>query len=87
MPLIPALGRNIRQEESVHTHSLLLRFLEAGPPFQTEVEIKVSGWLFCFFDIRVETQYLSLGFYKSCYDRELQSVVDLQFNCIVTRKI
>ena len=42
MPLIPALKRNIRWEETALRHSLILRFLEAGSPFQTEVEVSKS---------------------------------------------
>ena len=61
MPLIPALGRNIKWEEIAL--SLILRFLEAGSPFQKEVEVRASGWLFCFSDLEVEPQFLSLGFY------------------------
>ena len=61
MPLIPALGRNIKWEEIAL--SLILRFLEAGSPFQIEVEVRASGWLFCFSDLEVEPQFLSLGFY------------------------
>ena len=42
-PLIPALERNIKQEETDLRHSLILRFLEAGSPFWTEVEVKANG--------------------------------------------
>ena len=35
--------------------------------FQSEVEIRASGWLLCFSDLQLEPQYLSLGFYYSCY--------------------
>ena len=36
---------------------------------QDLVEVKglSSGWLFCFSDLQVEPQYLSLGFYYSSY--------------------
>ena len=40
-----------------------LRFLEEGSPFQTEVKVKASGWLFCFSDLQVEPQFLTLSFY------------------------
>ena len=35
--------------------------------FQSEVEVRASGWLLGFSDPQVEPQYLSLGFYYSCY--------------------
>lgn len=54
MPLTPALERNIRWEETVLMHSLILRFLEAGSPFWTKVEVRASGYLFCFSDLQVE---------------------------------
>ena len=54
MPLIPALERIIKREETALRHSLSLRFLEAGLPFWTEVEVRVRGWLFCFSDLQVE---------------------------------
>ena len=62
-PLIPALERNVRLEETALRYSLILRFLEAGSSFQTEVEVRASGWLFCFSDLQDEPQYLSPGFY------------------------
>ena len=41
-------------------------------PFWSEdlVEVKglSSGWLLCFSYLHVESQYLSLGFYYSCYN-------------------
>ena len=43
MPLIPALERIIRWEETALRHSLILRFLETGLPFWTEVEVRASG--------------------------------------------
>ena len=50
-------------EETALTHSLILRFPEAGSPFGTEVEVRASGWFFCFSDLQVEPQFLSLSFY------------------------
>ena len=32
-------------------------------PFQTEVEVRASGWMLCFSDLQVEPQFLTLGFY------------------------
>ncbi|KAH0505657.1 40S ribosomal protein SA [Microtus ochrogaster] len=40
MPLIPELERIIKQEETALSLSLILRFLEAGLPFCTEVEME-----------------------------------------------
>ena len=38
--------------------------METGPlSFQSEVEVRASGWLLCFSDLQTESQYLSLGFY------------------------
>ena len=45
------------------SYSLILRFLEAGLPFRTEVEVRASGWLFCFSDLQIESEFLSLDFY------------------------
>ena len=59
MPLIPALERTTRGEETALTHSLILRFLEAGSPLLTEVKVKASGWLFCFSDLQVELMSVS----------------------------
>ena len=67
MPLIPKLERHINREETALTHGLILRFLEAGLPIRTKVEVKSSGWLFCFSDFHVEPQFLSLGFYELGY--------------------
>ena len=39
--LFPALERIIKCKETAH--SLILRFLEAGLPFRTEVEVRASG--------------------------------------------
>ena len=36
-------------------------------PFWSEVEVRDGDWLLCFSDLEVEPQYLSLGFYYSCY--------------------
>ena len=63
MPLISVLKMIIKWEETVLRHSLILRFLEAGSPFWTEVEARASGWLLCVSDLQVELQFLSLGFY------------------------
>ena len=41
MSLIPAIKKNIRWEETALTHNLILRFLEAGSAFPSEVEVKV----------------------------------------------
>ena len=60
MPLIPALERNIRGGDS--SHSLILKFLEAGLPFQTEVEVTASDWLLCFSDLQVEPELSVSGF-------------------------
>ena len=67
MPSIPELERTIKREETALSLRLILRFLEAESPFWTEVEVRASGWLFCFFDLQVEPQYLSLNFYYLCY--------------------
>ena len=56
MPLIQALERIIKHEEIAH--SLILRFLEAGLPFHTEVEVRASGCLLYFLDLQVEPQFL-----------------------------
>ena len=53
--------------------SLILRFLEAGSPFQSEIEVRTSGWLLCFSDLQVKLHYLSLGFYYSCYNSDIGS--------------
>ena len=63
MPLISALERIIKQEETALSLSLILRFLEAKVPFWTEVEVRVSGWLFYFSDLQAEPQFLPLSFY------------------------
>ena len=66
MPLIQALELHIRvgeEEESSQTNSLILRFLEAGLRFQTEVEVRASVWLFCCFNLQVEPQFPTLSFY------------------------
>ena len=63
MPLLQAVERIIKQEETALHLSLILRFLEAESPFQTEVEVKASGWLLCFLNLQVENQFLSLSFY------------------------
>ena len=47
---------------SSQTHSLILRFQKAGVPFQTAVEVRASGWLFCSLDLQVESQFLTLSF-------------------------
>ena len=39
-PLIPAIERIIRKEETALRHGLTLRFSEAGSPFWTEVEVR-----------------------------------------------
>ena len=60
MPLIPALERNVKQEAAALSHSLILRFLEAGLPFQTEVELRASSWCFVLFfspDFQVEPNF------------------------------
>ena len=62
MPLIPELDRIIKWEETDLRPSLILIFLEAGLVFQTEVEVRASGWLLCFLDIQVEPQFQSLCF-------------------------
>ena len=36
--------------------------MEAGPQFQFEVEVTAGGWVFCFSDLQVKPQYLSLVF-------------------------
>ena len=46
MPLIPELERIIKQEETALRLRLILRFLEAGSPFQTEVEVRASDCCF-----------------------------------------
>ena len=51
---------------SSQTHSLILRVLEEELPFQTEVKVKASGWLFCFPDHQVEPQF-NPEFLQSCY--------------------
>ena len=53
---------NVKAEETALTHSLILRFVEAGLPFWTKVEVRARGWLLCFSEIQVEPQFLSLGF-------------------------
>ena len=63
MPLIPALEKNTRREETALRLSLILGFLEAGSPFWTEVEVRANDWLFCFSGLQVEPQYLSLIFF------------------------
>ena len=45
MSLFPAPERNIRREDTGLTHRFILRFLEAGSPFRTEVEVRASSWL------------------------------------------
>ena len=60
--LIPELERIVKWEETALSLSLILRFLEAGSPFQTEVEVRASGWLLCFSGLQVEPQFLSLSF-------------------------
>ena len=62
MPLIPELEKIIRREETALSLSLILRFLKAGSPFWTEVEVRASGCLFCFSDLQVEYQFPSLRF-------------------------
>ena len=52
MPLIPELERILKWKETGFRLSLILRFLEAGSPFWTEVEVRASGWLFCFSDLQ-----------------------------------
>ena len=66
MSLIPAPERNMTKEETGLTHRLILRFLEAGSPFQTKVEVRAVGWLFWFSDFQVDPQNLTLGFYYLC---------------------
>lgn len=52
----------------------------AGTPFQSEVELRAGGWLFCLSDHQLGPQYLSLAFlifhvtkYHSCYLISLMS--------------
>ena len=61
--LIPELERIVKWEETALSLSLSLRFLQAGSPFWTEVEVRASDWLFWFSDLQVEHQFLSLGLY------------------------
>ena len=61
--LIPELERIVKWEETALSLRLILRFLEAGSPFKTEVKVTARGWLFCFLDLWVESQFLILRFY------------------------
>lgn len=56
---------------SSHLFKSYLKFMEVECLFCTEVEVKVSGWLFSFSDLQVEHQYLSLGFDQTCYNNVL----------------
>lgn len=38
-------------------HSIILRLLEAGPPFWSEVKVGVSEWSLCFSGLQVELQF------------------------------
>ena len=60
MSFLTELERSIKWKESLGL-SLILRFLEAGSPFQTEVGVRANGWLFCLSDLQVEPQFLSLS--------------------------
>ena len=53
----PALERSIRWEKTALTHSLILRFREAGLSFQTEVEVKPVAGYFAFLNFRVSTNF------------------------------
>ena len=57
--------------DSSHLYRSYLRFLEVECLFWTEVEVRASGYLFCFSDLQVEHQYLSLGFDQTCYNNVL----------------
>ena len=35
--------------------------------FQSEVEVRTSGWLLLFSNLHLESQNMSLGFYYLCY--------------------
>ena len=50
-----------------------------GWPFQTEVEVRDSGWLFGFSDLQVEPQCLSLGFYLSCCILQIENFMQHWF--------
>ena len=70
MPLIPVVHafntspkEDYKMEETALRHCLTLRFLEAGSPLWTEVEVRASGSIVYFLDLQVEPQFLSLGFY------------------------
>lgn len=56
MPVvIPALERNMRWGKTALRHNLVLRFREAGWPFQIEVEVRASGWQLNFSNLQVES--------------------------------
>ena len=63
MPLIPALERKIKQDETGLKLGLNLR-IPGGriTHFLSEVEVRASGWLLCFSDLQVKPQYPLLGF-------------------------
>ena len=68
MPLILVLEKNIKWEETGLTLSLNLRICGGRiAHFWSEVEVRARDWLFCFSDLQVELQYLSLGFYYLWY--------------------
>ena len=53
MLLIPELERIIKWKETTLRHSLILRFLEPGKPFLTEVEVRTVADCFAFGDFRL----------------------------------
>lgn len=52
---------------SSHTRELDCSYIEDGTAFHPEVKVRASGQLALIFSLKPEYQYLSLGFYYSCY--------------------
>ena len=48
--------------------------------FQSEVEIRASGWLPCFSDLQLEPQHLSVGFYYLCYSIYVMCTAFIDFH-------
>lgn len=64
MPLIPGLESIIKQEETAFTQQSHSEIPEGKIAISDRgIGKSQSGWLFCYSDLQVEPQLLSLGFY------------------------